>query len=129
MSFADYIGLPWEAGAQGPDSYDCMGFFREIQLKHFGVAVQSIVADNYDDPVALADLFVDHPERSRWSKLQAPVHGCATIIRRPLHVGVWLNIDGGGILHCVRGAGVVFTADSAWPASGFGRREFFEITK
>ena len=28
-----YIGLPWEAGAQGPDSFDCWGFTRYI-LKH-----------------------------------------------------------------------------------------------
>lgn len=129
MNFEKYIGLPWEAGAQGPTSYDCMSFFRQVQAECFGIEVPSIIATNYDDPIALVHLFGDHPERKRWTKLAAPVHGCAVIIRRPMHIGVWLDIDGGGVLHCVRGAGVVFTADSSWSVSGFGRREHFEFSK
>jgi hypothetical protein len=127
MTFVNYIGIPWEAGAQGPNSYDCMGFFRNIQKEHFGIAVPSIIATNYEDPISLAHLFGDHPERKRWTKLDAPKQGCAVIIRRPMHIGTWLDIDGGGVLHCVKGAGVIFTSDSSWPVSGFGRREFFEL--
>lgn len=124
-SFAGYIGTPWVAGAQGPQAYDCMGFFRMVQARHFGIAVPSIIAPCYDDPAALASLFGAHTERAHWARIDQPEHGCAVIVHRPMHIGTWLSIDGGGVLHCVRGAGVVFTSDSAWPVSGFGRREFF----
>lgn len=127
MSFADYIGTPWEAGAQGPDAYDCMGFFRMLQGRYFGIDVPKIIAPDYNDPRVLVDLFGSHPERKRWPQIERPVHGCAVIVRSPLHIGTWLNIDGGGVLHCVRGIGVIFTTDSAWPLSGFGRREFFRL--
>lgn len=123
-AFARYIGQPWAAGAQGPGAWDCMAFFGHVQRSYFGRAVPAIVAPDYDDPEALADLLAHHPERQRWVTVAQPKHGCGVLIRRPMHLGVWLDVDGGGVLHCVRGAGVVFTHDSAWAASGFGRREW-----
>lgn len=123
--FATYIGQPWIAGAQGPEAFDCMGFFRHVQRVHFGIAVPQIIAPDYDDPAVLVDLFGQHAERSHWARIDKPRHGCAVIVHRPMHIGTWLDVDAGGVLHCVRGCGVVFTQDSAWATSGFGRREFF----
>lgn len=125
MSFAHYIGLPWQAGAQGPDAFDCMAFFRHVQREQFGIEVPSVIAPDYEDARALADLMSAHPERQKWLRIAQPAHGCAVVIHRPMHIGTWLAIDGGGVLHCARGAGVIFTSDSAWPASGFGRKEYF----
>jgi len=122
--FIQYIGTPYLAGGQGPDAYDCMGFFRMIQGAHFGIEVPVIIAPNYDDPAILADCF-DNEERNNWYKEPAPMHGDAVIIHRPMHIGVWLDIDGGGVLHCVNGIGVIFTKDAAWQLSGFGRCEYF----
>jgi hypothetical protein len=125
VSFANYIGIPWVAGAQGPDAFDCMAFFRYIQEKHFGIEVPSVIAPDYEDATALVDLMTNHPERQRWIAVNKPEHGSAALVRRPMHIGVWIDVDGGGVLHCVRGCGVIFTSDSSWHSSGFGRREFF----
>lgn len=122
---AGYIGLPWVAGAQGPHAFDCMGFFRFVQGKHFGIDVPPIIAPDYDDPAKLTSMFARHEERDHWLLTEQPTHGCAVIIHRPLHIGVWLDVDGGGVLHCARGTGVIFTGDSAWRFSGFGRKEHF----
>ena len=120
---ADYIGLPWRAGAQGPDAYNCWGFFRHVQAAHFGVDVPPILVA--DEEGAIVDLFTNHPERQSWAPVDVPRHGDAVMVRRPLHVGVWLDDDGGGVLHCVKGIGVVFTRVSSWPFSGFGRRTYY----
>jgi len=129
VKFSDYIGIPWEAGAQGPKAYDCMAFFRHVQKEHFGINVPQIIAPDYDDQFAIADLFGTHPEREKWTAIDKPVHGCAVMIRRPMHVGTWLDVDGGGVLHCTRGIGVIFTQDSSWPVSGFGRKELYRHAK
>lgn len=125
--FGRHIGIPWEAGAQGPHAYDCMSFFRYIQAREFGIQVPAIIAPDYDDPTVLVELFGKHEERARWGRVEKPRHGDAVIIHKPMHIGTWLDIDGGGVLHCVRGSGVIFTADAAWRLSGFGRREFFRF--
>lgn len=125
MTFADYIGMPWVVGTDGPDTFDCMGFFKHVQGKHFDVQVPMIFAPDPNDDRAISLLFLTHEERRNWKKIEEPEHGCAVLIRRPMHIGTWLNIDGGGVLHCVRGVGVVFTSDASWLVSGFGRREFF----
>jgi hypothetical protein len=123
--FAQYIGIPWQAGAQGPESYDCWAFFRHIQAEHFGIETPVVIAPDIDDHRALVDLFARHSERGRWLRTGTTTHGCAVLIHWPLHIGVWLNVDDGGVLHCLRGAGVVFTKDSAWASSGLGRKEYF----
>ena len=122
----NYIGTPWAAGAQGPDEYDCMGFFKKVQAEHFGISVPVIIAPDYENPHVLAALFSEHEERTHWNKISRPEHGCAVIVHRPMHIGTWLDIDGGGVLHCARGAGVIFTKDSSWSLSGFGRCEYFK---
>ncbi len=120
---ARYIGIPWEAGAQGPDAFDCWAFFRMVQRDHFGRQVPVILAPDYNDPSVLVSLFREHEENHRWLAADRPRDGDAAIIHKPLHVGVWLAADGGGVLHCARGAGVIFTHDAAWRNSGFGRKE------
>jgi len=58
--------------------------------------------------------FQSHPERERWEVVAHPhdrFEGDAVLMRQsryPVHVGVWLGADGGGVLHCMQGAGVVF---------------------
>jgi hypothetical protein len=122
--FSCYIGLPWVAGGQGPQAYDCWGFFRMVQRIEFRREVPIIIAPDYDDPSLLTNLFRTHSENDRWIKIDGHEHGCAVIVHRPLHIGIWLDLDGGGVLHCLRGRGAVFTKDAAWHLSGFGRKEY-----
>jgi hypothetical protein len=105
-----------------------MAFFRLIQGRHFGIEVPKVIAPDYDDPNALVDLMQNHEERQRWLRIEKPEHGCAVLVHRPMHVGTWIDVDGGGVLHCVRGIGVVFSNNSSWRLSGFGRREYFRHT-
>ena len=41
--------------------------------------------------------------------------------RHPFHVGVWLDLDGGGILHSARNVGVTFDAPLNLRAAGWRR--------
>jgi hypothetical protein len=122
--FANYIGIPWEEGGEGPDAFDCMAFVGHIQRKHFGVELPKIVIPDYQDRRSLVGLIGNHPENKNWLPVDAPRHGDSVLVRSPAHYGVWLDIDGGGVLHCLRGAGVVFTTAASWATSGLGRRQY-----
>jgi cell wall-associated NlpC family hydrolase len=123
--FEQYIGKPWEAWAEGPDSYDCAALFRVVQRDHFGIDVSRVIVPDYDDALALVGMIEAGAQEQGWTPVKEPRHGDLVIVHRPRHVGVWIETPTGpGVLHCVRGASVVFTRNAAWQASGFGRKQF-----
>lgn len=123
------IGLPWIAGARGPESYDCWGLFLAVQRDHFGRDLPGIPVDALDLRAVL-DAFNAHPERQRWQTVSQQEEGDAVLMRQsryPVHIGVWLNIDGGGVLHAVRHAGVVFQTLAALDAHGWRIEGFYRF--
>ena len=63
------------------------------------------------DTRAVIRSFEGHPENARWPRVEKPGDGDGVKMTpgtRDLHVGVWLDLNGGGILHCVRNLGVRF---------------------
>ena len=124
----DYIGRPWVNGGRGPDNFDCWGFFRYIQGKHFNtvVPVIEIDANNFR---AVAQKIMGADERDNWVVTNIPTQGCAVLMahsKYPSHVGIWLDVDGGGVLHCIRGEGVVFSTISSLKTCGWGRVEYYK---
>lgn len=117
-----YIGLPWARDGEGPDAYHCWSFVRHILAAHFDLAVPRIPYS--EDLIALARVFRDHPERRRWDEVSmAEVRpGDAVLLRQaryPIHIGVWLAEDGGGVLHCSRDSGVVYQSSRALRVNGW----------
>ena len=73
--------------------------------------------------------FKNHPERQRWAAVDVPKQGDAVLMRQsrhPVHVGVWVDADSGGVLHCAQQIGVVFQqlsslASHGWQVEGYYR--------
>ena len=128
----DLIGRPWVAGGRGPDAFDCWGLVRWCWRTHFGIEVPEIPVDAANVRAVLSS-FRDHPERQRWRRVERageqPREGDAVLMRQsrhPVHVGIWLAVDGGGVLHAARDIGVVFQnardlATHGWRIEGFYR--------
>jgi cell wall-associated NlpC family hydrolase len=121
------IGLPWSAHGSGPDLFNCWEFVRMVQARHFGRTLPDIA--NPEDTLGLGRAFRDHPERRRWDKVPRSAEGDCVLLRQsrhPIHIGIWLDVDSGGVLHCSREAGVVFQRPDAlrlngWLVEGFYR--------
>jgi hypothetical protein len=128
-ALTDLIGLPWVVGAQGPDAYDCWGLFVTVQRSYF----QRSLPENPVDATnlrAVLDAFIGHPERQRWQWVNHPEEGDAVLMRQsryPVHIGVWLDIDGGGVIHAVRHAGVVFQTLAGLDAHGWRIEGFYRF--
>lgn len=122
-----YIGRPWENGAQGPDAFDCWGLARFIQREHFARDLPAVDVDAMDI-LAVAREIKGNGERTKWSLVDTQADGDAVLLahaRYPSHVGVWIDVDGGGLLHCVKGPGVIFSTLSALRLAGWGHIEFY----
>jgi hypothetical protein len=64
-----------------------------------------------------------------WRLIERPVHGSGVLLRggdRP-HVGVYLDLDGGGVLHAQEGAGVIFTERSKLKKVGYPRASWYSF--
>ncbi|MBO5038085.1 MAG: C40 family peptidase [Alphaproteobacteria bacterium] len=126
-----YIGLPYVAGAQGSDSFDCWGFVRFVLLHEYGhnVPPVNINPDNLRD---VLHAFRTDLAFQAFNKVKTPQDGDVVLMRQaknPVHAGLWLDIDGGGVLHCVRGSGVVFQNIHSLNASGWYLHSFYRVKK
>ena len=104
-----YLGQPWS------QERDCWGFFREVQNDRFGLNVPAVEIDSLNLRNVI-DTFNTHSERTRWSEVERPVEGDAVLMGRsanPVHVGVWLPVNGGTVLHSEQTSGVVLQSLSS----------------
>lgn len=117
-----YIGMPWVRGEN-----DCWAFFRLVQQEQFGRLIPQFDMERYNRSACIAA--VEHnPERNNWRLVEKPQEGDAVLLahaRHPSHVGVWVDVDGGGVLHCVGGSGVVFQTVKSLKSGGWGHVEFY----
>jgi hypothetical protein len=122
------IGKPYRIGAAGPDEFDCWGLVQYIQRVVFGRDVQTI-SDPPGDIKSLVRFVRDHPERGNWRRVEKPVHGGVVEMSHaviPHHVGIYLDIDGGGILHCSENGGVSWESQFCLKVAGFRNFVFHE---
>jgi hypothetical protein len=123
------IGKPYAWAAQGPDAFDCWGLTRACQREVFGRELP-IVGSDATDLRALVRVIETSELRSVWierAKGEAPAAGdivTMTHAHRPHHVGVWLDVDGGGALHALEDWGVCFDNRARLRMAGFGRLTF-----
>lgn len=112
----NYLGKPWDSGAQGPDAYDCFGLVRAVQRDFFNREMPMIVVDALN-PDTVKKTFKNTDNYHNWQIVQTPIEGDCVITKStpttPEHVGVWVDADGGKILQCVFGSGVVLVSISA----------------
>ena len=65
-----------------------------------------------------------------FQQVAVPMDGDVVLLRQaknPVHCGLWLNIDGGGVLHCVRGSGVVFQNIHSLNLSGWFLDSYYRV--
>ena len=103
------VGAPYDTRDVRP-GFHCWGLFREVQrilgrgdLPDYEIADMSARAQ--------ARAFAVAPERRRWSRVPAPVQGCAVLMGRrdvPIHIGCYLALGplpgDTGILHAAKPA-------------------------
>lgn len=127
MNFQDYIGLPYKEGGDTLAGFNCWGLLRHIQRVHFGVIIPEVPIS---DPVASAEWFKQGYEGGTIIPVETPTHGCPVLLKGETlpHVGVYLDLDGGGVLHALEGVGVVFTPKFELRRAGFTRVKFYKYS-
>ena len=105
---AQLIGKPWISGAAGPDAFDCWGLVRHVQRDFYGMDLSHVAVDRTNH-ASLVRTFEHSPERGNWRYERIPADGDLVEMgsaRHPHHIGVYVAVDGGKVIHSVEGAGV-----------------------
>lgn len=121
------VGKLWLKGATGPDAYCCWGLAQAGQRVVMGRDIPMIAIDE-DSNLSIARAMRDHPLFGTWERHCDPRHGDVVKMfspTNPNHIGVYWNVDRGGIHHSARGDGVRFDPLFVMPANGWSKLEFW----
>ena len=93
---------------------------------HFGV---DLPITSLGDPIA--DLHGERLKAGEWRIEDEPFHGAGVLMRtgNDPHCGVWLDFEGGGVLHCERGNGVVWQRAQVLKNHGYSKLKFYRFEK
>ncbi len=117
------IGLPWRSGAKGPEAFNCWGLAMVIEDRCFGRILPFMDVDD-EDVRAVMRKVATTEHRKCWTHVERPVHGGLVEMssgKHPYHIGVYLSIDGGGVLHSHNPSGVCFDRIATLQAAGWRR--------
>lgn len=120
------VGKPYEPFGRGPEAFNCWGLLRFVQLAYFGLDMGEMPIGNEEQTKQQHN---DNLNVGLYEPIDKPYHGCAVLLRagNAPHVGVWLNIDGGGVLHSFENVGVIWTPQHSLNRLGFGRCRYYRI--
>lgn len=120
-----HIGTPYDLGGRRPGTVDCYGSARYLQKALFGREMPDFAMPGEAGRSAIAAAIGVHPERTRWREVLAPVDGALMTMARNqcgYHIGTWLDLDGGIVVHAIEECGVV--ADTIVSLEAVGWRKF-----
>lgn len=124
----DYIGIPWKAGATGPDAFDCWGLVRHWYATKLGVDLPTHLIDA-SDVLAVAHKLKQEQTNPKWFELDDVEDNCIIALGKNAsitHVGVY--IGSGYVLHACRATGACVAQPMSqmrrnWPTIKYYRHD------
>lgn len=119
------LGKPWLEHALGPDSFDCWG------VVHFGFKTQrdiELPKYLYVSSEGFRQQGVNESDYPQWLRLSVPEDfslAGLSMGERITHVGLFLDINGGSILHCRQDSGVIMQSIRAMKSQGWRTIRFY----
>lgn len=104
-----YIGLPYVTGGRDARGVDCWGLLRLIYRQERGIDLPEYPGLDLEQIRAISREILAIASRD-WREVVTPQDGDAVAmsLKDALHhVGVWVDADGGKIVHCWKGLSVV----------------------
>jgi len=123
----DVIGKKWQAYATGPQCFDCWGLVCHGFQNMHGIDLDRHLEIPTLNPVAFHKVVMTEIKTGNWQQLDHAEDGCLILMSTARiwhHVGMWLNINGGRLLHSREGLGV--TLDSKRTLNSFHRVEYWK---
>lgn len=111
------VGKKYRIGADGPDEFDCFGLVIFAYKQILGIDIERPSGPIFKKPIEVAHLAKKEIEEGKWERIEKPEKLCVVGIshdgRYVTHVGIFIPIDGGTILHADHTLGCVIAHSPA----------------
>lgn len=111
-----YLGAPFRELAYGPAAFDCYGLVWHVLKHQAGIELPRFDDIEYQAARINAEIQQQAGKVDDWQTVEGkPAEFDVVVLRRAgesHHVGVWLDVDGGKVLHATR-TGVLVTSLAA----------------
>lgn len=111
-----YIGRAWINGR-----FDCWGLVQEVYRNELGITLSPIITN----AESIRNVYSEFAKSNNYTHLQETkeLKDKSIVVlsqgKHPNHVGLWADIDGGGIVHNLQDIGVVFQKEIELNISGW----------
>ena len=108
-----YLTAPYTIGGRSVvEGFDCWTLLVDVYAKHKSVTLPSFPHVSRDNLNQIKNSITSgNAMEGEWEELGKPVHLCAVGMSKLSkclhHVGVYIDIDGGKVLHAFKGSGIV----------------------
>lgn len=102
MTTEDFIGIPYELGARGPERYDCWGVVWKYYKEMIGIELPQFPGVVESGKQAIEEIIDTRAKSDEWQEVETPKEGDLVVMKTRLmtpHVGVYVEQSGGRILH------------------------------
>lgn len=123
-----YWQKPWVAYASGPEAYDCWGLVHAVLQEQYGINSMRYLEVVSGDHRAMHKAIEGEMVSGAWERLDQPVDGCVVLMSQGVrfhHIGIWVDVMGGRVLHSKDGRGVCLENLQALRASGIRKFEYW----
>ena len=120
-----YLGIPWEAHATGPNSYDCWGLVYRCLENYYNIGLNRFPNIKINDSIAINSAAIKEIETGKWIRSLAPADGSVVLMSRRNvihHIGISIN---GKVLHTRNGQSVALESEKTLRLLGFNRIEYY----
>lgn len=122
-------GIEHKLGTRGPVTFDCYAMMQLIQWHLFSRDVMSVWLAQDPSRAAVVKAVNTHPARRSWRLNKGrPQHGDAVTmshVREPFHIGTFLDVDRGVIVHCADGMGLAVDDNAGLIAGGWRNLRYY----
>ena len=119
-----HLGRPWN-----PYGFDCWECVRAIYWDAFGI--QLATYGGHQEPTTARRTILEEAASGRWQEIASPIDGCVVLMGKrtwPHHIGVYLDADGGRIVHCLEHVGCIIDQVRSLSKAGWGFMKFYKRT-
>lgn len=122
------LSKKWVANARGPETFDCWGLVCHVYKTQFGVTLPEYLDIQPEERVRVAKAMTTDTGSPPWCHVDKPQHGDLVGLsgnKAIHHVGVFLDVDGGAVLHISSTSGVMCQRLNQLKLLGFHNIQFF----